>query len=146
MHKETKLQKSKHLAMAKGTNVMGAMVILLLAINMAILVQPSMVEDDYNSPIWDRWVDEDRGPNLRPCLDMMKSAKCQVELYNYYFNISKKELDLYCCVFVKVMGKECAQAFAGWYKFPGLEVYEPNPMKVYNNCVRRLDALPPTPF
>ncbi|CAK9313458.1 unnamed protein product [Citrullus colocynthis] len=133
--------------MAKGNNTMGAIVILLLAINLAAtLVQSSGVDEDYNSPIWDGWVDEDRGINLRPCLDRMKSAKCQVELYNYYFNISKKELDMNCCVFVKVMGKKCARAFASWYQFPGLEIYEPNPMKVYNNCVRRLGALPPAPF
>ena len=132
--------------MAKGSNAMGAMVILLLAINLAFLVQPSTADDDYNSPIWDRWVDEDRGINLRPCLDMMKSAKCQVELYNYYFNISTKELDLNCCVFVKVMGKRCARAFAGWFHFPEFEVFKPNPMKVYKNCVGRLDALPPAPF
>lgn len=135
--------------MANGTNTVGGILtILLLAVNLAILVHPSMadVDDDYNSPIWNGWVDEDRASNLRPCLDMMKSAKCQVQLYNYYFNISKKELDLQCCVFVKIMGKYCAHAFAGWYEFPGLEVYEPNPMIVYNNCVGRLEALPPTPF
>lgn len=132
--------------MAKGTSTMGAIVILLLAINLATLVQPSMADEDYTSPIWDGWVDEDRGYNLRPCLDMMKSAKCQVELYNYYFNIGKEELDLICCVFVKIMGKSCAEAFTGWFEFPSYKAYEPNPMKLYTNCVRRLDALSPAPF
>ena len=91
-------------------------------------------------------MDEDRGVNLPPCLDIMKSAKCQVELHNYYFNISMKEFYIYCFTFVKITGKECANAFASWYKFPSLEVYESNPMIVYNNCVERFDALLPTPF
>lgn len=143
----SKNQKREHIAMIKGSNTMkSTMVIILLAINLTTLLQPSMANDDYNSPIWNGWVDEDRGTTLRPCLDIMKSAKCQVELYNYYFNISQKELDLNCCIFVKVMGKSCAQAFAGWFMFPDFEVYLPNPMKVYKNCARRLDALSPPPF
>ena len=128
------------------TNAMRAMVILLSAINLAKLVQSSGVDEDYNSSIWNDWLDEDRAFTLRPCLDRMRSAKCQVELYNYYFNISKKELDLNCCVFVKVMGKKCAQTFTFWYQFPDLEIYEPNPMKVYNNCATRLSASPPIPI
>uniref|UniRef100_A0A9I9E367 Uncharacterized protein n=1 Tax=Cucumis melo TaxID=3656 RepID=A0A9I9E367_CUCME len=59
----------------------------------------------------------------------MRRAKCQVDLYNYYFNISKKELDLNYCVFVKVVEKKCSQAFAFLYQFSGLKMYEPNPTK-----------------
>ncbi|KAG6575251.1 hypothetical protein SDJN03_25890, partial [Cucurbita argyrosperma subsp. sororia] len=128
--------------MAKETSTVGALVVLLLAVNLQVFVRLTKANDDYNSPIWDRWLDAGRAPYLRPCLNLMKSTKCQVQLYNNYFNIRKKKMDLNCCVFVKVMGENCARRFAGCFDYPSLEVYKPNPMKLYKTCVARLSSKP----
>ncbi|KGN50979.1 hypothetical protein Csa_008880 [Cucumis sativus] len=133
--------------MNNSTRVLLVVVMLsLLVVDSLALVQPSTVDDNGISSIWSDWLDEDRAPTLAPCLHMMRSEKCQVELYNYYFNISKKELDLSCCVYVNYMGKKCAAAFEFWFSFPSLEALKPNPMKVYNNCFKRLTFPAPTPL
>lgn len=87
-----------------------------------------------------------RNITLQPYLNRMRSAKCQVELYNSFFNINKKELNFKLLCFRQVMEKKCARAFACWYHFSSLEIYESNPIKVYNYCIRRLRALPLVPF
>ena len=123
------------------------MVVILLAVDLKGFAGVTKADNDYNSLIWDRWLDEDRVYYLRPCLNLIKSAKCQVQLYNNYFSLSKKELDLNCCVFVKVMGKKCTLNFAGWFNYPIFEIYKPNPMKLYKGCIARLSwSIPPMPL
>ena len=89
------------------------MVVLLLVVNLQGFLRVTRADDDYNSLIWDRWLDQNRAYYLRSCLNLIKSAKCQVQLYNNYFNLTKEELDLNCCIFVKIMGKKCTINFVG---------------------------------
>lgn len=135
--------------MGKTSNSTGALLLVvmlsLLVVDSLALVHPSIIDDNSISSIWSGWIDKDRAPILASCLYLMKSDKCQVELYNYYSNKSKKEVDLSCCVYVNYIGEECAASFESWFSSLGFKALKPNPMKLYNNCFKRLTVpAPPT--